>query len=85
MPPLRRACIRYPSNLVSCSQSGPSGAFSTSLANCGLIQAGGDASSTLRRVGTEPKRVARDDFAIGTMYQNFGAWSVRYAISREPV
>src|SRR5215471_17645614 len=51
LPRSSRACIRYPSNLISCSQSGPSGAFSTSLASCGLIQAGGEASSVRRRVG----------------------------------
>src|SRR5438270_9497328 len=50
LPASSRACIRYPSNLISCSQSGPSGALSTRAASCGLIQAGGGAGLTLRRV-----------------------------------
>jgi hypothetical protein len=39
-PRSSRACIRYPSNLISCSHSGPSGAASTSLVSCGFIQFG---------------------------------------------
>src|ERR1700756_2352847 len=65
LPASSRACIRYPSNLISCSQSEPSGAFSTSAASCGLIQAGGGAGLTLRRVGG-----VRADFAIPFTYQN---------------
>jgi hypothetical protein len=44
------AVYRVPPKVISCSQSGPSGAFSTSLASCGLIQAGGEVGSTFRRV-----------------------------------
>ena len=64
----RRACIRYPSSLISCSQLEPSGAFFTSAASCGLTQVGGDAGSTLRWVEVG---VARSEFAIPTMYQKF--------------
>src|SRR5260370_34604559 len=64
LPASRRACIRYPSNLISCNQSGPSGAFSASAASCGLIQAGGEAGLTLRRVEIIRVGVARADFAI---------------------
>src|SRR6516162_8819387 len=64
LPVSSRACIRYPSNLISCSQSGPSGAFSTSLASCGLIQSGGEAGGTLRRVGIVSVEFARADFGI---------------------
>jgi hypothetical protein len=71
-----RACIRYPSNLISCSQSGPSGAFSTSLASCGLIQVGGEGSSTLRWVGVAVVGFVRADFAIWTIYRNFVVLSV---------
>src|SRR5271168_584816 len=78
LPPSSRACIRYPSNLISCSQSGPSGALSTRAASCGLIQAGGEAGSTLRRVGIVFAGFARADFAIATMYQNFALLSVHY-------
>src|SRR5262249_33693326 len=35
-----RACILYPSNLISCSHSAPSGGASTSLVSCGFIQLG---------------------------------------------
>src|SRR5207248_9444796 len=69
LPASSRACIRYPSNLISCSQSGPSGAFSTSLASCGLTQAGGEDGRLLGRVGVVPAAVARSDFAIATIYQ----------------
>src|SRR5215831_13268873 len=61
LPRSSRACIRYPSNLISCSQSGPSGAFSTSFASCGLTQAGGEASPAPR-----PVSFARGDFIIAT-------------------
>src|SRR3984893_18621013 len=71
LPETSRACIGYPSNLISCSQSGPSGAFSASAASCGLIQAGGEAGLTLRRVGIIPVGLARGDFVIATMYQKF--------------
>src|SRR5215471_18228149 len=40
-PASRRACIRYPSNFISWSQSVPSGAAFTSAASSGLIQVGG--------------------------------------------
>ena len=50
-PASSRACIRYPSNLISCSQSGPSGASLTSAASCGFTHNGGEAGSPLRRVG----------------------------------
>jgi hypothetical protein len=41
------ACIRYPSNLISCGQSGPCRASLTSAASCGFTQVGGDACSLL--------------------------------------
>src|SRR5215467_7220936 len=71
LPTSSRACIRYPANLISRSQSGPSGALSTSLASCGLIQVGGGASPTLRRAGAVPAGVVRGDFAIAAIYQEF--------------
>src|SRR5215469_10482620 len=49
LPPSSRACMRYPSNLISCSQSGPSGALSTSLASCGLAQVGGGSTGPANR------------------------------------
>src|SRR6516165_10099819 len=64
LPASSRACIRYPSSLSSCNQSWPSGAVSTSLASCGLIQAGEEASGTLRRVGIVSMEVVRADFGI---------------------
>ena len=82
LPVSSRACIRYPSNLISCSQSVPSGAFSTSLASCGLIQVGGEAGSPLRRVVIMPVDVARD-FAMTTNYQTF-APCVSYVSHRVP-
>src|ERR1051325_450387 len=39
-PRSSRACIRYPSNLISCSQSFPAGASFTSSVSCGSIQVG---------------------------------------------
>jgi hypothetical protein len=78
LPASSRACIRYPSNLISCSQSGPSGALSTRAASCGLIQAGGGAGLTLRRVEIMSVMFARADFVIATKYQNFARLSVRY-------
>src|SRR5262249_39668150 len=36
-----RACMRYPSYLISCSQSSPAGALSTTRLSCGLIHFGG--------------------------------------------
>src|SRR6516164_6728571 len=68
LPASTRACIRSPSNLISCSQSGPSGAFSTSLASCGLIQAGGEVSSTPRRVRIVRIGLVRADFAIAILH-----------------
>src|SRR5258707_13070289 len=79
LPASSRACIRYPSNLISCSQSEPSGAFSTSAASCGLIQAGGEAGLTLRRVESVSVRA---DFVIATMYQEFALLSVRLCLVR---
>jgi len=78
LPASSRACIRYPSNLISCSQSGPSGALSASAASCGLIQAGGEAGLTLRRVESVSVGFVRADFVIATMYQEFALLSVRY-------
>jgi hypothetical protein len=66
-----RACIRYPSSLISCSQSEPSGAFSASAASCGLIQAGGEAGLTLRRVESVSVGFVRADFIIAAIYQEF--------------
>src|SRR5947209_4716938 len=63
LPPSSRACVRYPSSLISCSQSGPSGAFSTSLASCGFIQVGGGVGSPLRRVGIVFSGFARSRLA----------------------
>src|SRR5258707_8112288 len=40
--------MRYPSSLISCSQSGPSGACLTRAASCGFTQVGRDVRSTLR-------------------------------------
>ena len=71
LPETSRACIRYPSNLISCSQSEPSGALLTSAASCGLIQAGGEAGLTLRRVESVAVGFVRADFVIATMYQKF--------------
>jgi hypothetical protein len=39
-PASSRACIRYPSSLISCSQSEPSGACLTRAASCGFTQVG---------------------------------------------
>src|SRR5580700_3525535 len=71
LPASSRACIRYPSNLISCSQSGASGAFSASAASCGLIQAGGGAGLTLRRVESVSVGFVRADFIIAAIYQEF--------------
>src|ERR1700720_4750651 len=78
LPASSRACIRYPSNLISCSQSEPSGALSASAASCGLIQAGGEAGLTLRRVESVSVGFVRADFVNATMYQEFALLSVRY-------
>src|SRR5712671_5380246 len=78
LPASSRACIRYPSNLISCSQSEPSGAFSASAASCGLIQAGGEAGSEVWSARIVPAGVARVDLAIATMYQEFALLSARY-------
>ena len=61
-PASSRACIRYPSSLISC-KSGPSEAFLTSAASWGFSQVGRDARSTLRRVGVavETIRLKRRD------------------------
>src|SRR6184192_4065580 len=71
LPASSRACIRYPSNLISCSQSGPSGALSTRAASCGLIQAGGGAGLTLRRVEIMSVMFARADFVIRDQVPEF--------------
>jgi hypothetical protein len=61
-----RACIRYPSNLISCSHSGPSAALSTSLVNCDLIH-------SAKTVDGEPRRAAA---ALATLGIRYLAWSV---------
>ena len=71
LPEMSRACIRYPSNLISCSQSEPSGALLTSAASCGLIQAGGEAGLTLRRVESVSVGFVRADLIIAAIYQEF--------------
>jgi len=71
LPASSRACIRYPSPLISCSHSEPSRAFSTSAASCGLIQAGGEAGLTLRRVESVSVGFVRADFIIVAIYQEF--------------
>ncbi|MGB9647962.1 MAG: hypothetical protein WCB44_23010, partial [Stellaceae bacterium] len=43
----------------------------TSAASCGLIQAGGEAGLTLRRVESVSVGFVRADFVIETMYQKF--------------
>ena len=62
LPETSRVCIRYPSNLISCSQSEPSGALLTSAASCGLIQAGGEAGLTLRRGRERVRRLRASGF-----------------------
>jgi hypothetical protein len=47
-PRSSRACIRYPSNLISWSHPGPSGGWSTSLVSCGFTQPGSAVASTRR-------------------------------------
>jgi binding-protein-dependent transport system inner membrane component len=47
-------------------------------ASCGLIQAGGEAGLTLRRVESVSVGFVREDFVIATMYQEFALLSVRY-------
>src|SRR3984893_1262832 len=47
LPRSTRACIRYPSYLISCSHPGPCGGASTSLQSCGLTHFG--------RTGEEPR------------------------------
>src|ERR1700730_4494430 len=44
-PRSRRACMRYPSCLISCTHSGPCGGASTSLQSCGLTQPGSPVGS----------------------------------------
>ena len=56
LPPSRRACMRYPSYLISCSHSGPCGGASTSLQSCGLTQLGSPVGS--------PRGVLFVDFVI---------------------
>src|SRR5437764_7618532 len=72
-----RACIRYPSNLISCSQSGPSGALLTSAASCGSIQAGGELGLALRRVESVSVGFVRADFVIATINQKFALSACR--------
>jgi hypothetical protein len=64
LPPSSRACMRYPSNLISCSQLEPSGAFSTSFASWGLIQVGGKVDPTFWRAGIACVSLVRADFVI---------------------
>ncbi len=45
LPRSRRACMRYPSYLISCNHSEPWGGASTSLQSCGLTQLGSPAGS----------------------------------------
>src|ERR1700730_17130184 len=80
LPASRRACIRYPSNLISCSQSEPSGAFSASAASCGLIQAGGEAGLTLRRVESVSVGFVRADFIIANHVPEVRPLSERYVL-----
>src|SRR5260221_3592138 len=68
LPASSRACIRYPSSLISCSQSEPSRAFSASAASCGLIQAGGEVGLTLRRGESASVGFVRADFIIVSLY-----------------
>jgi hypothetical protein len=68
LPASSRACIRYPSSLISCSQSGPSGAFFTSAASCGFTQLGGDPRSPLGQAGGAV--ALEDDLAIATVHQS---------------
>src|ERR1700730_15366773 len=56
LPWSRRACMRYPSCLISCSHSGPCGGASTSLQSCGLTQLGSPVGS--------PRGLLFDDFVI---------------------
>src|SRR5258707_8666450 len=80
LPASSRACIRYPSSLISCSQSEPSGAFSASAASCGLIQAGGGAGLTLRRGESGSVGFVRADFLIAAIYQEFAfLWGHHFA------
>jgi hypothetical protein len=81
LPASSRACIRYPSNLISCSQSGLSGAFSTGLASCGLIKVGGEVGS-IRPARVVFVGVARGDFAIAAIYQEFAILSGHYVADR---
>src|SRR5215831_15254625 len=83
LPASSRACIRYPSNLISCSQSWPSGAFSTSLLSCGLIQVAGGVGSTFRRAGAVAAGIVRGDgLAIAPIYQEFAFLSGHYVADR---
>ena len=66
LPASSRACIRYPSSLISRSQSEPSGGCFTSAASCGLTQVGSGVRSTPRWAGVI---VVRSDLDIATMYQ----------------
>src|SRR5207244_2090999 len=56
LPRSRRACMRWPSYLISCSHTGPCGGASTSLQSCGLTQLGSPVGS--------PRRLLFIDFAI---------------------
>jgi hypothetical protein len=56
LPALSRACIRYPSSLISCNQTGPPAVASTSLLSCGLTH--------LSRPGEWLPNVLFIDFAI---------------------
>ena len=65
LPRSRRACIRYPSYLISCSHSGPRGGASTSLQSCGLTHLG--------RPGEWPSGRLFIDFAITTARDPLGS------------
>src|SRR5262249_25308786 len=60
----------------------PSGAFSTSLASCGLIQVGGVPGSSIGAVQIVPVRFVRADFAIAAIYQEFAFLSGHYVADR---
>jgi hypothetical protein len=49
--PIQPGVHLYPSNLISCSHSGPSGGASTSWESCGAIQSGRAAAGERRATG----------------------------------
>src|SRR6516165_4463510 len=56
-----QACMRYPSNLISCSHSEPSGGWSTSFVSCGLIHSGRSGVSARGRPATDLAMPRRPD------------------------